>query len=172
MSDVARVACVWFHLIVLVVWIGHMVNALILFGPLSRKYIGRANYGDFIAEYRKRDTPVSLGSIAVFFITGFFLMFLNEHYEGIGNIFANSWTTVLFVKHILILAMVGLGVYQGRKVMPELARVSRQLADQSSRGRETASSFESWEKRRTRVTQALSGLAFVVLLFSAIGEIR
>ena len=57
-------------------------------------------------------------------------MVLNENYKGIGDILANSWSLVLFTKHILVLAMVGLGIYQGSRVMPNLAEASRKSVTQ------------------------------------------
>jgi putative copper export protein len=102
-----------------------MLNALLLFAPLTKEFVKENVYGDFIAKYRKKDQPVAIGCIVVFFITGFFLMLLNEHYMGIGDVFTNSWSIVLFVKHLLFLAMVGLGVYQGTRVMPNLAKAGK-----------------------------------------------
>ena len=91
MRDAAIIACTWLHLIVMVVWIGHMVNAWLLFGTLSRKYVNSSAYGEFIAEYRAKDKPVALSCIVVFIITGLVLTLLDEQYQGFGNILANSW---------------------------------------------------------------------------------
>jgi uncharacterized membrane protein len=171
MKEVAIIACTWLHLIVLVIWIGHMFNALILFAPLAGRYVKTTDYGDFIAEYRRRDKPVALSCIAIFFITGFFLMLLNENYTGVGDILANSWSLVLFTKHILVLAMVGLGIYQGSRVMPSLAEVSKKSATQEPDEPGTIAAVSRLEKTRRTVTQALCGLAMLVLLLTAIGEV-
>ena len=45
MKEVAIVAYTWLHLIVLVIWIGHMVNALILFAPLAHRYVKVTDHG-------------------------------------------------------------------------------------------------------------------------------
>ena len=171
MKEVAIGACTWLHLIVLVIWIGHMVNALILFSPLADRYVKTTDYGDFIAEYRRRDKPVALVCIAIFFVTGFFLMLLNENYKGIGDILANSWSLVLFTKHILVLAMVGLGIYQGSRVMPNLAEASKKLATQGPDKPENIATVSRLEKTRRTVTQALCGLSLLVLLLTAVGEV-
>ena len=169
MRDVAIILCTWLHLIVMVVWIGHMANAWLLFGPLSRKYVSSNVYGDFIAEYRTKDRPVALSCIAVFIVTGLVMTLLNEQYRGIGNVFANSWSILLFIKHILVLAMIGLGVYQGSRVMPGLAKAGQELAKHNDS--DTATQVAKFEKARYRVTQALCTIALIVLLLTAIGEI-
>jgi uncharacterized membrane protein len=169
MEDAAIIICTWLHLIVLVIWIGHMFNSLLLFSPLASTYVHKDVYGDFIAEYRRRDQPVALSCIAIFIITGIILMLLDTEYEGIGNIFVNTWSIMLFIKHLLVLAMIGLGVYQGKKVMPGLAVAAKKLSAQNDA--DTVSSFTRLEKVRIRVTQSLVGLAAVVLLLTAVGDI-
>ena len=172
MREMLLVTCTWLHLVVTVIWIGHMINSVLLFTPpLARRYVKGTEYGDFIAEYRRRDQPVSLSCIAIFFITGLGLLLLDEHYEGIGSVFANNWSAVLFAKHILVLAMVGLGFYMGRQVMPNLAKASKELAIQNEQQPETVLSVARLEKRRGVVAQALSGLALVVLLLTALGGV-
>jgi uncharacterized membrane protein len=170
-GETAIVVCTWFHMIVLVIWLGHMFNALLLFAPLTKKYVKENVYGDFIAEYRRRDQPVAIGCIVIFLITGYFLMTLNEQYKGIGDIFANSWSIILFVKHLLFLAMIGLGVYQGKRVMPNLAQAGKQLAAPDETKQEVTALVSRLDKTRQTVTQALCGLAILVLLLTAVGEI-
>jgi hypothetical protein len=128
-------------------------------------------YGDFIAEYRRREQPVAISCIVIFFITGYFLMLLNEQYKGIGAIFANNWSIILFVKHLLVLAIVGLGVYQGTRVMPNLAKASKQLAAQDETQQKATALVSRLDKTRQTVTQALCGLAILVLLLTAVGEV-
>jgi uncharacterized membrane protein len=169
MEDAAIIICAWLHLIVLVIWIGHMFNALILFSPLASTYINKDVYGDFIAEYRRKDQPVALSCIVLFIITGIFLMLFDSQYEGVGNVFANTWSIMLFIKHLLVLAMIGLGVYQGKGVMPRLAVAANKLSTQNDA--DTVSNFTRLEKVRKRVTQILVGLATAILLLTAIGNI-
>jgi uncharacterized membrane protein len=168
MEEAAIIACTWLHLIVLVIWVGHMVNSLLLFEPLTSKYIDKSRYGEFIAEYRAKDKPVAISCIVVFIITGLVLTLLDEQYQGFGNVFANSWSTTLLIKHILVLAMIVLGVYQGSRVMPGLAKAGKKLANPNDAA--AVSEVARLEKVRLRVTQSLCGLAMVVLLLTAIGE--
>ena len=169
MREIAIVLCTWLHLMVIVIWLGHMANALLLFGPLSTKYVSQTRYGDFIAEYRSRDAPVAIGCIAVFVITGLILTLLDEQYTGFGNIFANNWSTVLFIKHVFVLAMIGLGIYQGSRVMPGLGEAWKKLADENRP--DVIASVTRLEKKRKVITQTLCSLAVAVLLLTAIGGV-
>ena len=98
-------------------------------------------------------------------------MLFNEQYKGIGDVFVNNWSIILFVKHLLILAMVGLGVYQGTRVMPNLAKAGKQLAAQDETKQEATALVSRLDKTRQTVTQALCGLAILVLLLTAVGEV-
>lgn len=167
--DDAVIVCTWFHLIVMIIWIGHMANALLLFGPLSRKYVNIDVYGDFVAEYRNKDRPVALSCILVFIVTGIVMTLLNEQYQGFGNILANSWSILLFVKHVFVVMMIGLGVYQGSRVMPGLAKAGKELAE--SNNPDVVARVNRLETIRKRVTQGLCLLALVVLLLTAAGEV-
>jgi uncharacterized membrane protein len=167
-EEAAIIACTWLHLIVLVIWVGHMVNSLLLFEPLTSKYVSQSRYGEFIAEYRAIDSPVAISCIVVFIITGLVLTLLDEQYQGFGNVLANSWSTTLLIKHILVLAMIILGVYMGSGVMPGLAKAGKMLTNQNAP--DAASEVARLEKVRKRVTQSVCGLAMIVLLLTAIGE--
>lgn len=169
MEDAAIIICTWLHFIVLVIWIGHMFNSLLLFSPLASTYVHKDVYGDFIAEYRRRDQPVAMSCIAIFIVTGIVLTLLDPEYEGIGNFFANTWSIMLFIKHLLVLAMIGLGVYQGKRVMPGLVTAAKKLSTHNNS--DTISDFTRLEKTRKTVTLALVGLAAVILLLTAIRSI-
>ncbi len=48
------------------------------------------------------------GSVLIFIVTGVYLMLVNKQYVGIGR-FDNTWSTVLLIKHIVVLVMIGIG---------------------------------------------------------------
>ena len=169
MSSIILIICTWLHLIATVVWIGHIVNSVILFGPLSKKYISESVYGDFLADYRRRDQPIAISAIAVFFVTGLGLMLLNAQYQGFGNPFANSWSAVVFAKHIIVLIMVGLGVFMGTAIMPKLAESWSKLTAAASHPA-AHSPIARLERLRSLVTFSLLLLGLAVLLLTALGE--
>jgi len=170
MNNIILVVCNWLHLIATVVWIGHMANSAILFTPLSKKYVSKSTYGDFLADYRRRDKPTALTAIVVFFATGLGLMLLSPQYQGLGNIFANSWSTIVFAKHIIVLVMVGLGVYMGSAIMPKLASAWSELATEGTSHSAINSHIARLERVRSSVALSLLILGLVVLLLTAIGE--
>ena len=170
MSNVALIACTWLHLIATVVWIGHIVNSFILFTPLSKRYVPESSYGDFLANYRRRDQPIALSTIATFFVTGLGLMLLDPEYQGLGSIFANSWSIMVFAKHVIVLVMVGLGIYMGTAIMPRLAKAWSELASEEITHSTTNPRVTGLERLRNIVAYSLLVLSLVVLLLTAIGE--
>ena len=90
------------------------------------------------------------------------------HVIGAITILVYPFLSLHWVNLPIGVAMIGLGVYQGSIVMPNLAKVGKKLSDQGDP--EIVASVARLETVRKRVTQALCGLAMVVLLLTAIGE--
>ncbi|MFC1894015.1 hypothetical protein ACFLYR_08395 [Chloroflexota bacterium] len=67
--------------------------------------------------------------------------------------------------------MVGLGVYQGSRVMPSLAEAGKRLAARSESRQEAVALVSEMKKKRRVVTQTLCGLSISVFLLTAVGEI-
>jgi putative copper export protein len=60
-------------------------------------------------------------SLLVFIVTGTYLLLVNEQYLGVGD-FGNTWSILMLVKHIAIIALIGLGAYTDRVVTPRAAQ--------------------------------------------------
>ena len=43
-------------------------------------------------------------------LTGTYLLVVNQHYGGLGNFFATTWSTLMLVKHAVVIIFVALGV--------------------------------------------------------------
>jgi hypothetical protein len=95
-------------------------------------------------------------SLAIFIITGIYLMFVDPSYLGIGN-FNNIWSVMMLVKHILILGMLGIGFwYNG------LMRVGPLMSSNTGAAQAIASfrQYSNW--------MAITGV--LVLLLTAISQ--
>jgi hypothetical protein len=44
-------------------------------------------------------------AIAVFIVTGIVLMETNEHYPGLAQFFASDWSTLVTIKHLIVIIM-------------------------------------------------------------------
>lgn len=69
-----------------------------------------AAQAQIVAAIERRALPLVLTSIVLFLITGTYLLFGSSEYEGFGNLFATTWTTLILIKHVVIVVLIGLGV--------------------------------------------------------------
>jgi uncharacterized membrane protein len=63
-----------------------------------------------LSEISKRSRVWLYVSMLIFAVTGIYLTFVDPNYLGIGN-FGNPWAILMLVKHVLLLAMIGMGFW-------------------------------------------------------------
>lgn len=104
MAQVLISASYWLHTLATVVFIGH-------FGLLAGIYLpALSKHGTVLSEISKRSRPWMYVALIIFMVTGIYLTFVDPNYQGIGN-FSNFWALMMLVKHILIVAMIGIGFW-------------------------------------------------------------
>jgi uncharacterized membrane protein len=84
--------------------------------------------GDALAAIERRAVPLMLLSLALFVVTGSYLLFIDSRYEGLGNVFANGWTTLMLMKHVVVIGLIALGV-----VVDRYARRLQAATDEAAR---------------------------------------
>jgi len=94
----------WLHAFATVVFIGHFVLLAGIYLPALSKN------GPALSEISKRSRPWMYAALIIFMVTGIALMLVDPNYRGIGN-FSNFWAVMMLVKHILIVAMIGMGFW-------------------------------------------------------------
>jgi len=94
----------WLHALATVIFIGHFLLLAGIYIPALSKN------GIALSEISKRSRPWMYASLLIFIITGIYLMLVDPNYLGIGN-FSNFWAVMMLVKHILVLAMIGMGFW-------------------------------------------------------------
>jgi len=94
----------WLHALATVVFIGHFVLLAGIYMPALSKN------GPALSEISRRSRPWMYASLLVFAVTGTYLTFADPNYMGIGN-FGNLWAVMMLLKHILIVAMIGMGFW-------------------------------------------------------------
>ena len=99
----------WLHVIATVVFIGHPLLLTGLYLPAFAKAKAETA-GPILSDISKRSRLWMYVSLLIFMITGIYLMFVDPNYRGIGN-FSNPWAIAMLVKHILIVAMIGMGFF-------------------------------------------------------------
>jgi uncharacterized membrane protein len=101
MPEILYAISVWLHAIATVVFVGHYLLLAGIYIPALSKN------GPALSEISKRSRYWLYASLLVFMVTGIYLTFVDPNYQGIGN-FGNFWAVMMLVKHILIVAMIGM----------------------------------------------------------------
>ena len=109
MSQILFSIFTWLHAIATVVFIGHPLLLAVIYLPAFAQAKAEVA-GPILSGVSKRSRPWMYASLIVFTITGIYLMLVDPSYLGIGK-FTNLWSIAMLVKHILIVAMIGLGFF-------------------------------------------------------------
>jgi uncharacterized membrane protein len=110
MSQTLTALSFWLHALGTVLLIGHYLLLSLIYLPIFVKNQADPLSGTILSEISKRSRSWLYGSMLIFAVTGIYLTFVDPNYLGIGN-FSNPWTILMLVKHILILAMIGMGFW-------------------------------------------------------------
>lgn len=106
MSQVLSALLLWTHSLATAVFIGYyFVLSAICLPALAKEGNAAA-----LSAISKRSRPWLYAALIVFFITGAWLMFTDSQYLGLMH-FGNAWAILMLLKHLLVLAMIGLGFW-------------------------------------------------------------
>ena len=153
MSQILIPLSVWLHAVGTVVLIGHYLLLSVIYLPVLEK-----NGGTFLSEISKRSRPWMYVSLAIFMVTGIYLMFADPNYLGVGD-FGNLWSVIMLVKHLLIVGMIGLGFWYNA-----LLRVGPMMASNNN---------AALGIRRFRMYSNLMAISGVlVLLLTALAQVE
>jgi len=156
MSQTLIALSFWLHSLATVIFIGHPLLSSLIYLPVFAKNQENPLTGTLLSEISKRSRPWLYLSLAIFILTGVYLMFIDPNYLGVGD-FGNIWSILMLVKHILILGMIGMGFwYNG------LMRVGP-LMSSNTGAKQALSSFRQFSN-----LMAIFGL--LVLLLTAISQ--
>lgn len=108
--DTGLVVATWLHALGMVVVLGYYGILARIVLPTLRRSLDGQTMARTVLAIERRALPVVVLGLVLFTVTGVVLLAGDERYEGPGNLFASTWTTLLTVKHLVIIAMVVLGV--------------------------------------------------------------
>ena len=103
MSQISISLSFWLHAVGTVILIGHYLLLSVIYLPVLEQ-----NGGAFLSQISKRSRPWMYASLLIFMVTGIYLTFADPNYFGVGN-FSNLWGVLMLIKHVLIVAMIGMG---------------------------------------------------------------
>jgi uncharacterized membrane protein len=59
-----------------------------------------------LVAIERRALPLVLISVVLFIATGTWLLVVNDRYAGLGDVFANTWATLMLLKHLAVILLV------------------------------------------------------------------
>jgi uncharacterized membrane protein len=109
--DVGQILASWLHLVALVIaWGYYGVLGRIVLPGLERSLDGEDDVVSSLAEVERRAVPLVLLSMVLFTASGTWLLVVDPAYAGLGAFFASTWTTLMLVKHVLVIAFVAIAI--------------------------------------------------------------
>ena len=153
MSPILMALSVWLHALATVILIGHYFLLSVIYLPVLEK-----GGGAFLSQVSKRSRRWMYASLAIFMVTGIYLMFADPNYRGVGD-FGNFWSVMMLVKHLLIVGMIGLGFWNNAYLRVGPMMASNNNADLGIRRFRTYSNL-----------MAISGV--LVLLLTALAQVE
>jgi uncharacterized membrane protein len=118
----------WLHTLATVVLVGYYVLLSLVYLPVFSQHLDGQTFGTVLGSVSGKVRLWIFAAIGIFIITGIYLMLIDTNYLGFAN-FGNTWAVAITVKHLLVLVMIGLGVYQDRAIVRRLADPSTAAAD-------------------------------------------
>jgi uncharacterized membrane protein len=108
--DVLGVLATWIHTIAFVIAWGYygVLGRIVL--PGLRHSVDPAALPSALGAIERRALPLVALSAVLFVVTGSYLLVVDSRYAGLGDFFANGWTSLMLVKHLLVVVLVGLAV--------------------------------------------------------------
>lgn len=108
--NIWQLIAIWLHTLAFVIaWGYYGILGRIALPALERSLEEPARTATLV-EIERRALPLVLLSIVLFVATGTYLLLIDPHYAGLGHFFANAWSTLMFVKHAVVIVLVGLGI--------------------------------------------------------------
>jgi uncharacterized membrane protein len=111
----------WLHSLATIVMIGYYVFTGLIYLPVFERQMQANALRDLLEQASARLRPFFGGSLLIFLVTGTHLMLINENYLGLGNFFANPWSVLIVIKHVLVLAFLALAVFSERAFLGQIS---------------------------------------------------
>lgn len=112
--DIPQLLAVWLHTLAFVIAWGYygVLGRMVL--PALQRSLDQPAQTAALVGVERRARPLLVLSVVLFTATGTYLLFVDPDYQGLGNVFASTWTTLMLVKHVLVVAWVMLAVMVDR----------------------------------------------------------
>jgi len=114
--DLTRVGAIALHTLAMMIVLGYygVLGRIVL--PALRRTLEPRQLGLSLVAVERRARPLLIISVALFAITGIYLMIVDEQYAGLGNIGGSTWAALVLGKHVVVAALVGVGLVVDRLI--------------------------------------------------------
>ncbi len=110
MSQILVSISFWLHSLATVFFIGHFLLFTSIYLPVFLKYQSEPTSGMILSEISNRSRVWLYIALVIFIITGVYLTLIDQNYLGLGS-FANTWSVLMLIKHILVVVMILIGFW-------------------------------------------------------------
>lgn len=121
MSNLLVALSTWLHVLATIVFVGYYLFLGLIYLPVFERRMQADALRELLEQVSARLRPFFGGALLVFIVTGTHLMLINKSYAGLGNFFVNPWSTLIVVKHVLVVAFLAVAVYSERAYMGQIS---------------------------------------------------
>lgn len=154
--DVVEVGALWLHAVAMVIVVGYYGVLARIVLPALRRSLDGPSLASAVLAVERRALPLVLIAIVMFIVTGVYLLVIDQQYTGVGD-FSSTWSTMMLVKHLVVLAMIALGV--------AVDRLARAVGEASDEGRPQTLDVLSL------AAEATMALGVIVLLLTTVAQL-
>jgi uncharacterized membrane protein len=121
MSTVLPALSTWLHVLATIIMVGYYIFTGLIYLPVLERQMKAETLRGTLEQVSARLQPYFGSALLVFLVTGTYLMLINKSYLGLGHFFANPWSSLIVIKHGLVLAFLALAVYSERAFLPKIS---------------------------------------------------
>ncbi len=121
MSTILIPLSAWLHVLATIVFVGYYFFTGLIYLPVLEQCMNANGLHAVLKEVTARLRPFFGGSLLVFLVTGTYPMVINHNYQGLGHFFANSWSTLMVIKHVLVLGFLVIAVFSEWAFMDKIS---------------------------------------------------
>jgi uncharacterized membrane protein len=121
MSTILLALSTWLHTLATIVMVGHFIFVGLIYLPVLERCMQKTALRDALEQVSARLRPYFGGSLLIFIVTGTHLMLINDSYQGLGNFFASSWSSLIVIKHFLVPVFLALAIFSERAYMEKIS---------------------------------------------------
>lgn len=108
--DVTQLLAVSLHTVAFVIAWGYygILGRIVL--PALERSLDRPTETRTLVALEKRALPLVLLSVVLFVVTGSYLLITSSKYAGLGDFLANTWTSLMLLKHLVVAGLIALAI--------------------------------------------------------------